>query len=132
MYDEKTIENNFRYHKPTDATIPVFQHIRETARKFAHFIFKAVPESAERTLAFRKLEESVMWANAGLARDGTPLTVEETKEVTLTDLGFVDEREKAEMICQVKLTTGKTALAFNDWKTNDGTKEGLAKIIAEQ
>lgn len=132
MYDEKTIDNNFTYHKPTEASIPVFKHIRETARKFALYLYKAVPESAERTLAFRKLEEAVMWANAGLARDGTPLSIEEAEQETWKSLGFESEAEMGTMVAKVKLTDGKTARAFADWKADDGTKEGLAKIIAEQ
>jgi len=68
-YDENTIENNFKYHRPLEKNIAKFKEIRDEARTFAKLIMDEVPECAERTIAFRKIEEAVMWANAGLARN---------------------------------------------------------------
>lgn len=71
MYDMETIENNFMYHKPEAACIPVFKDIRNEGKAFARLVMNDVPECPERTIAFRKIEEAVMWANAALARNQT-------------------------------------------------------------
>jgi hypothetical protein len=39
------------------------------ARKFASLIVERVPGGREQALALTKLEEVVMWANAGIARN---------------------------------------------------------------
>lgn len=70
-YTDETIENNFKYHKPLEENIDKFTELRGEARTFAETVMSLVPECAERTLAFRKIEEAVMWANAGLARNQT-------------------------------------------------------------
>jgi 3-oxoacyl-[acyl-carrier-protein] synthase III len=70
-YDEATIRNNFMYHAPKEENIQKFKEIRAEGRLFAKLVMDEVPECAERTLAFRKIEEAVMWANAALARNQT-------------------------------------------------------------
>jgi hypothetical protein len=58
----------FTYHEPDDAQIAVYREIRRKARELAEFISEACPESREKSLAFTKIEEAVMWANAAVAR----------------------------------------------------------------
>lgn len=65
------IESDFTYHAPAPDQIPLFNHLRAEARGLARTIAHVVPPSREQSLALTKLEEAVMWANAGIARHGT-------------------------------------------------------------
>ncbi len=69
MTENKTIENNFTYHAPTATKTVMYLMLRESAKKLAYLIDASCPEGRERALAMTKLEECVMWANAGIARD---------------------------------------------------------------
>lgn len=63
------IENNFKYHTPQNGQVERYQEIRELAKELAKLILETCPESREKSLAFTKLEEAVMWANASIARN---------------------------------------------------------------
>ena len=63
------IEKNFTYHAPKPGQPERYTMIRETARELAEVIEAECPESREKSLAFTKLEEAVMWANASIARN---------------------------------------------------------------
>ena len=63
------IENNFTYHPPKDGQAELYTKIREKAKEFAYLINSTVPDSTEKSLAIAKLEETVFWANAGIARN---------------------------------------------------------------
>lgn len=64
-----SIENNFTYHAPKAGQPERYTALREKAKEFALLIEQECPESRERSLAFTKLEEAVMWANAAIARN---------------------------------------------------------------
>jgi hypothetical protein len=64
-----TIERNFTYHKPTEDMQPKFVAIRDKAKELAYLIADLVPNGREKSLANTKLEEVVMWANAGISRN---------------------------------------------------------------
>jgi nitrogen regulatory protein PII-like uncharacterized protein len=66
--DNATIENNFKYHSPKEGQPAIYQSIRDKAKELAVLVNSVVPEGREKALAITKLEESVMWANAGIAR----------------------------------------------------------------
>lgn len=66
----KDIEKRFTYHKPKEDDAYKFVAIREDAKHLANIINSLVPEGREKSLAITKLEEVVMWANAGIARKG--------------------------------------------------------------
>jgi len=66
------IDNKFSYHKPVKENEMAFEEVRTRCRRLAHFINDVVPIGRERALALTKLEEVVMWANAGIARQGDP------------------------------------------------------------
>jgi hypothetical protein len=66
--DSKTINNNFMYHVPKEGQSAKYQILRDKAKELAFMIQATVPEGREQSLAFTKLEEAVMWANAGIAR----------------------------------------------------------------
>lgn len=69
IYGPELIDHNFSYHKPKDDQTVVYNRIRNEAKAFAKTILKRCPSSRERSLAFTKLEEAVMWANASIARN---------------------------------------------------------------
>ncbi len=68
-YNLKTIENNFTYHKPKSGQSDKYEQLRAVAKQLAVVFYNICPDSPEKTIAFRKLEESVMWANASIARN---------------------------------------------------------------
>ena len=61
------IEDIFTYHKPNGTQPTRYEMIRAKAKELAHLINNNTPPSAEQTLAIRKLQESVMFANASIA-----------------------------------------------------------------
>jgi hypothetical protein len=63
------IENNFSYHKPTGDQQERYTALRSKAKELAYLIEELTPHSREKSLAMTKLEESVMWANASIARN---------------------------------------------------------------
>jgi len=63
------IENNFTYHKPIGDQPRRYNLLRMQAKELAELIDKFCPNSRERSIAFTKLEECVMWANAAIARN---------------------------------------------------------------
>jgi dynactin complex subunit len=66
--NNETIENNFMYHSPKEGQPEIYQNIRSKAKELAKLIQDVVPDGREKSLAFTKLEESVFWSNAGIAR----------------------------------------------------------------
>jgi hypothetical protein len=65
---DKDIEKRFTYHPPKEEDKAKFPLIRDSAKYLAGIIKDVVPEGREQALAITKLEEAVMWANAGIAR----------------------------------------------------------------
>ncbi|MCH4162435.1 MAG: hypothetical protein LKF39_05815 [Lactococcus raffinolactis] len=63
------IEKSFAYHAPKDGQIDKYTVLREKAKELAYLIDELCPNNREKSLAITKLEESVMWANASIARN---------------------------------------------------------------
>ena len=63
------IENNFKYHAPTPKQVGIYGSIRNAGKDLAELINAICPDSREKSLAITKIEESIMWANAAIARD---------------------------------------------------------------
>ena len=63
------LEKRFTYHKPTPEKAVKFPVIRDKAKELAYLIEELVPNGREKSLAITKLEETVMWANAGISRE---------------------------------------------------------------
>lgn len=60
----------FEYQAPTETQVLQLQAVRAALKEaYEQFCFN-VPQSAERTLAIRKLEEASMWANKAIVFDG--------------------------------------------------------------
>lgn len=62
-----TIDEVFQYHKTFGDQALRYQVIRDEAKGLAALINRDCPESREKSLAFTKLQEAVMWANAAIA-----------------------------------------------------------------
>lgn len=67
--DKKYLATAFSYHSPKGTQAERYPKLRAQARALAELIIDEVPKSRERSLALTKIEESVMWANSGIARN---------------------------------------------------------------
>jgi len=67
--DIADINNRFMYHAPKPGQNEKYISLRDQAGDLATEFLTLVPPSRERSLALTKLEEAVMWANAGIARN---------------------------------------------------------------
>lgn len=66
----KRIENDFIYHQPnSNEVIEAHEFIRKEAKHLAHELVEHCPYSRELSLALTSLEETMMWANAAIARN---------------------------------------------------------------
>ena len=69
MITNEELESRFTYHAPKNDQTARYISIREKAKELAYMIDELCPKSRERSLAFTKLDETVMWANASIARN---------------------------------------------------------------
>lgn len=63
------LDNVYTYHAPKEGQPKKYEDLRSTAKYLAAMIERLCPESRERSLAFTNLEQSIMWANAAIARN---------------------------------------------------------------
>lgn len=66
-------------HKPSAETLPHIENLRIAADSFHQLIEASVPNSRERSLAFTKLEECLMWAVKGVVLNDPNSTPEPPK-----------------------------------------------------
>ncbi len=64
----KRVHNDFTYHRPPAELQETFFQLREKAKELALLIVEKVPSGREQSSALTRLEEAVMHANAGIAR----------------------------------------------------------------
>lgn len=64
------IERMFTYHPPQPGQPEKYQKIRDKAKELAYLIDELCPLGREQALALTKLQETTMWANAGIAMEG--------------------------------------------------------------
>lgn len=67
--EQQLLEKNFTYHAPKDDQPQRYVMLRNIAKDLAIAISENVPPSRERSLALTNLEQSIFWANAGIARN---------------------------------------------------------------
>lgn len=68
--DVQDLENRFKFHSPKDEnTKAAHEDVRHHCLTLATHINTLVPEGREKSLALTHLEEVMMWANAGIARN---------------------------------------------------------------
>lgn len=65
---EDRVKNDFTYHTPPKEKAQVFVSLREKAKELALMIVAEVPAGREQSSALTNLEQAVMHANAGIAR----------------------------------------------------------------
>jgi len=63
------LDNIYKYHAPTESQKIRYESLRKKAKEFAELINIYGNDGREKSLAMTKLEESVMWANASIARN---------------------------------------------------------------
>lgn len=68
-FTEETLRHRFSYHKPTGNKAVIHQEIRNGCLDLALLINTKCPDSREQSLAITKLEETMMWAMAAIARN---------------------------------------------------------------
>jgi hypothetical protein len=67
---EEDLGNRFTYHPPQDPDVSTrFLVLREQFLRLALMIDALAPDSREESLSITCLEESMMWANAAIARN---------------------------------------------------------------
>ena len=70
MTDIKDINNRFAYHPPVKEYVrTAHETVRAELLRVAVELDGHIPEGREKALFFTKLEEAMMWANAGIARN---------------------------------------------------------------
>lgn len=81
----------FGYHPATQDTAPKHNGVREAFKAFARDLWALIPEGPEKTLAFRKLQEALMYANLAIALTA-PLDEQDaaTARVLPTSVPFSD------------------------------------------
>lgn len=67
--DEEELKKRFTYHPPKDDQPERYGVLRKSALAHAMVIMTNVPPGRERAVALTELEQSTMWANAGIARN---------------------------------------------------------------
>ena len=63
------MENRFAYHAPNDLQKTLHEQIRKLHKDLSIKILRNLPGCREQSIAITKLEEAMMWANAGIARN---------------------------------------------------------------
>ena len=66
---DEEIENRFTYHAPKADQPGRYEKIRAAGAQMAVIVRELCPMSREQSLAFTKIEEAIMWANAAIARN---------------------------------------------------------------
>lgn len=64
------IEKRFSHHPPrTEAKVAAHEQARALVKATACMLDELLPDSREKALMMTALEETLMWANAGIARN---------------------------------------------------------------
>ncbi len=68
--ENSEINRRFDYHAPaSEFTVKKHEYVRARVKDLALLLNDLVPEGREKALTFAALEEALMWANAGIARN---------------------------------------------------------------
>jgi hypothetical protein len=72
--DKKDLENRFGYHAPPNDTVKAdHAAVRSLHHLLATQMNELLPDGREKSIVLTKLEESMMWCNAAIARKN-PIT----------------------------------------------------------
>ena len=67
--DKEKINKAFTYHAPKDDQPARYVELRASGKELAELMTAMCPPSLELSLALTNLEQAIMWANAGIARN---------------------------------------------------------------
>jgi hypothetical protein len=71
--DHDDLRNRFSYHPATTAPVGnAHEKVRGLCLTLAFRLDDLLPEGREKSLAITNLEQTMMWANAAIARHGLP------------------------------------------------------------
>ena len=62
------LSNRFAFHPAAAERADTHEQVRDACASLAHRLNELVPEGREKSLAITSLEQTMMWANAGIAR----------------------------------------------------------------
>lgn len=65
--NEAQLTSLFTYHAPHGDQAKRYERLRAGGRRLAELVNELAPESGEKTLAIRRVQEAVMYANAAIA-----------------------------------------------------------------
>jgi hypothetical protein len=71
--DAEILAELFKYHPPTEMTLPKYAAINQAAKNFAEVVLQNCPSSADRSAAIRLIRDARMTANASVALNGLSL-----------------------------------------------------------
>lgn len=71
------LQNRFTYHPPQPGQPELYEDIRRLGLDLALRLSTACPQSRELSLAYTHLEQTVMWANAAIARAPAPRALQD-------------------------------------------------------
>lgn len=63
------LRNRFTYHPPITDQVERYLAIRRFGYEFAQLVDGLCPDGREKSIAITRIEEAVMWTNAGIARN---------------------------------------------------------------
>jgi hypothetical protein len=66
--EETRLRHNLIHHTPDEIQVRHIEELRAEAIKFGVLVLALCPDKRERSLALTKLEETLFWANASIAR----------------------------------------------------------------
>lgn len=69
QFSTEDLDTRFNFHPATDETRPKHELVRRLLRESAQVLVEKVPPGRELALALTHLEDAMMWANAGIARN---------------------------------------------------------------
>jgi hypothetical protein len=72
----KRVIRDFVHHPPGGDQVERYIQIRERGRQLAMCLCSYCPPSRELSLALTNIEQSVMWANAAIARNEKPTDIQ--------------------------------------------------------
>ena len=101
MASQSEINNWFMYHAPTPEQLVAYYDIRQAAKIYAETVNKHVPDSSDKTVAIRKIRESVMAANLAVACYQKP-TIESLEAILKSD-----ERPEVHINSDGSITAGE-------------------------
>jgi hypothetical protein len=98
------VENRFAFHPATETTGPKHDAVRATLLRVAKQMQRDLPDGREKSLVLTKLEETMFWANAAIARHQDVASSDAPAPPREADGGQRRARKAAQKAAPVKST----------------------------